>query len=146
VTGNYHVVDRQHIARFKDGVILANSGHFNDEINIDALGSTVRTVRPFVQEYTVDGRRVNLLAEGRLVNLSAAEGHPAAVMDMSFANQSLSVEYVVRHHADLKPAVYNVPAEIDQEVARLKLTSMGIAIDTLTPEQERYLASWEAGT
>ncbi len=147
VTGNYHVVDRQHIDRFKDGVILANSGHFNDEINIDALGGDVQTMRPFVQQYALDnGRRVYLLAEGRLVNLSAAEGHPASVMDMSFADQSLSVEYVVRHHAELQPKVYVVPTDIDQEVARLKLHSMGITIDVLTPEQEKYLGSWESGT
>ncbi len=151
VTGNYHVVDARHIARLKDGAIVANSGHFNDEINIDALGGDVRTVRPFVQEYRLanaDGgnRRVYLLAEGRLVNLSAAEGHPAAVMDMSFADQSLSVEYMVRHHAELERKVYIVPVEIDQEVARLKLRSMGVTIDVLTPEQEKYLASWESGT
>jgi len=147
VTGNYHVVDRQHIDRFKDGVILANSGHFNDEINIDALGSDVQTMRPFVQQYALDnGRRVYLLAEGRLVNLSAAEGHPASVMDMSFADQSLSVEHVVRHHTELQPKVYVVPTDIDQEVARLKLHSMGITIDVLTPEQEKYLGSWESGT
>ncbi len=146
VTGNYHVVDRQHVARFKSGVILANSGHFNDEINIDALGDEVRTVRPFVQEYRQGDRVVYLLAEGRLVNLSAAEGHPAAVMDMSFADQSLSVEHIMRHHAELERKVYDVPAEIDREVARLKLRSMGITIDTLTPEQETYLASWESGT
>ncbi len=147
VTGNYHVVDRQHIMRFKDGVILANSGHFNDEINIDALGGDVQTMRPFVQQYALDnGRRVYLLAEGRLVNLSAAEGHPASVMDMSFADQSLSVEHVVRHHAELEPKVYVVPTDIDQEVARLKLHSMGITIDILTPEQEKYLGSWESGT
>jgi len=148
VTGNYHVVDQKHIARFKDGAIIANSGHFNDEINIDALGADVRTVRPFVQEYRLDGgaRRVYLLAEGRLVNLSAAEGHPAAVMDMSFADQSLSVEYMVQHHAELERKVYDVPADIDQEVARLKLHSMGVTIDTLTSEQEKYLGSWESGT
>lgn len=148
VTGNYHVVDQKHIARFKDGAIIANSGHFNDEINIDALGGDVRTVRPFVQEYRLDGgeRRVYLLAEGRLVNLSAAEGHPAAVMDMSFADQSLSVEYMVRNYKSLERKVYDVPVDIDQEVARLKLHSMGVTIDTLTPEQEKYLGSWESGT
>ena len=146
VTGNYHVVAAQHIALLKDGVILANSGHFNDEIDIDALGGTVRTVRPFVQEYRLGERRVYLLAEGRLVNLSAAEGHPAAVMDMSFADQSLSVEYVVQSHAGLERKVYVVPAEIDREVARLKLQSMGVSIDTLTAEQITYLGSWESGT
>ncbi len=146
VTGNYHVVDAQHVALFKSGVILANSGHFNDEINIDALGGEVRTVRPFVQEYRLGERVIYLLAEGRLVNLSAAEGHPAAVMDMSFANQSLSVEHLVQHHATLEQKVYNVPVEIDREVARLKLRSMGVTIDTLTDEQVTYLGSWESGT
>jgi adenosylhomocysteinase len=146
VTGNYHVVDRQHIALFKNGVILANSGHFNNEINIAALGDQVRTVRPFVQEYRLDGRSIYLLAEGRLVNLSVAEGHPAAVMDMSFANQALAVEYVMQHHAELEPKVYDVPVALDREVARLKLRSMGVTIDVLTPEQEQYLASWESGT
>jgi adenosylhomocysteinase len=146
VTGNYHVVDRQHIARFKNGVILANSGHFNNEINIAALGDQVRTVRPFVQEYRLDGRSIYLLAEGRLVNLSVAEGHPAAVMDMSFANQALAVNYVMHHHAELERKVYDVPMELDREVARLKLRSMGVTIDVLTPEQEKYLASWESGT
>src|SRR5919109_4026358 len=146
VTGNYHVVDRQHIARFKNGVILANSGHFNDEIHIEALGDQARTVRPFVQEYRLDGRSIYLLAEGRLVNLSVAEGHPAAVMDMSFANQALAVEYVMHHHAELERKVYDVPMDLDREVARLKLRSMGVTIDVLTPEQEKYLASWESGT
>jgi adenosylhomocysteinase len=146
VTGNYHVVDSAHIARLKDGAILANSGHFNDEINIEALGRTVRTVRPFVQEYSLGDRRVYLLAEGRLVNLGAAEGHPAAVMDMSFADQALSVEHLVSHHAQMERKVYNVPMEIDQEVARLKLRSMNVTIDTLTAEQEQYLGSWESGT
>jgi adenosylhomocysteinase len=146
VTGNFHVVDRQHIARFKNGAILANAGHFNNEINIAALGDQVRTVRPFVQEYRLDGRSIYLLAEGRLVNLSVAEGHPAAVMDMSFANQALAVEYVMHHHAELERKVYDVPVELDREVARLKLRSMGVTIDVLTPEQEKYLASWESGT
>jgi adenosylhomocysteinase len=146
VTGNYHVVDRQHIARFKKGVILANAGHFNNEINIAALGDQVRTVRPFVQEYRLDGRSIYLLAEGRLVNLSVAEGHPAAVMDMSFANQALAVEYVMHHHAELERKVYDVPVDLDREVARLKLRSMSVTIDVLTPEQEKYLASWESGT
>src|SRR5918911_1365577 len=146
VTGNYHVVDRQHIARFKNGVILANAGHFNNEINIAALGDQVQTVRPFVQEYRLDGRSIYLLAEGRLVNLSVAEGHPAAVMDMSFANQALAVDYVMHHHADLERKVYDVPVELDREVARLKLRSMDVTIDVLTPEQEKYLASWESGT
>ena len=149
VTGNYHVVDRRHFAHLKDGVILANSGHFNDEINLDALaeGATVRTVRDFVQEYRyADGKRVYVLAEGRLVNISAAEGHPAAVMDMSFANQALSVEHLKQHAATMAPGVYLVPAEIDQQVASTKLRTMGVTIDTLTPEQEAYLASWQSGT
>jgi adenosylhomocysteinase len=148
VTGNYHVVDRRHFAVFKDGVILANSGHFNDEINLDGLaeGSAVRTVRPFVQEYaTTDGRRLYVLAEGRLVNISAAEGHPAAVMDMSFANQALCVEYL-HHGAALPPGVHDVPADIDQQVARTKLASMGVSIDSLTEEQVAYLGSWQSGT
>jgi adenosylhomocysteinase len=149
VTGNYHVVDRQHFAAFKDGVILANSGHFNDEINLDALGdgAAVRTVRDFVQEYKLqDGKRVYVLAEGRLVNISAAEGHPAAVMDMSFANQALTVEYLVKGDAKLAPGVHIVPEAIDQRVAKTKLHSMGVAIDTLTAEQVAYLASWQSGT
>ncbi len=150
VTGDLNVIDQQHIERLKDGAILANSGHFNDEINIPALESLTveqRQVRDFVQEYTLkDGRRVYLLAEGRLVNLSAAEGHPASVMDMSFANQALGVEYMLKHAHTLEPRVYTIPRDIDQEIARLKLISMGIEIDTLTPEQEKYLASWESGT
>jgi adenosylhomocysteinase len=148
VTGNLHVVDRKHFAVLKDGAILANSGHFNDEINLGALaeGATIRTVRPFVQEYALpDGRRVYVLAEGRLVNISAAEGHPAAVMDMSFANQSLSVEYLV-HSAKLAPGVHVVPAAIDQQVAKTKLQSLGVTIDTLTEAQIGYLASWQSGT
>ncbi|MBA2447535.1 MAG: adenosylhomocysteinase [Chloroflexi bacterium] len=150
VTGNLNVLDRQHVERMKDGAILANSGHFNDEINIPAIEEQARSkrrVRDFVDEYRLpDGRRIYLLAEGRLVNLSAAEGHPAAVMDMSFANQALSAEYVVRNAKQLKNEVYVVPEEIDREIARLKLHSMGVQIDTLTSEQEKYLASWEQGT
>jgi len=135
----------------KDGAILANSGHFNVEINLPALerlaGGRRRRLRPFVDEYLLpDGRRLFLLGEGRLINLAAAEGHPAAVMDMSFANQALGTEYMVRHAGELQPRVYDVPREIDQQVARLKLQSMGITIDTLTPEQHRYLSSWEEGT
>ena len=149
VTGNYHVVDRRHFAVFKNGAILANSGHFNDEINLEALaeGATVRTARPFVQEYLLaDGRRLYVLAEGRLVNISAAEGHPAAVMDMSFANQALTVEYLVSGAVKLAPGVHYVPQEIDQRVARTKLQTMGVAIDSLTEEQVKYLASWQSGT
>jgi adenosylhomocysteinase len=134
----------------KDGAILANSGHFNSEINLkamDELATDVRQVRPMVQQYRMgDGRRLHVLGEGRLINLAAAEGHPAAVMDMSFANQALSLEHLARHHSELERQVYDVPVEIDAEVARLKLHAMGVAIDTLTDEQVRYLNSWEEGT
>jgi adenosylhomocysteinase len=150
VTGDVNVLDRRHLERLKDGAIIANSGHFNDEINIPALESLStgkRRVRDFVDEYTyADGRRVHLLAEGRLVNLSAAEGHPASVMDMSFANQALGAEYMRQHAAELQPRVYTLPSAIDREIARLKLQAMGVRIDTLTPEQELYLNSWESGT
>jgi adenosylhomocysteinase len=149
VTGNLNVIDRPHLARMKDGAIVANTGHFNDEINIEALaeGATVRTVRDFVQEYRqADGRRIYLLAEGRLLNLSAAEGHPAAVMDMSFANQALSAEHIMLHGGELQPRVYTVPQEIDREIARLKLHAMNVTIDILTDEQTAYLSSWESGT
>jgi adenosylhomocysteinase len=150
VTGDYHVVDRRHLDKLKDGAIVANSGHFNDEINIeamDALSTEVKRVRPFVDEYNLrDGRKVYLLGEGRLINLAAAEGHPAAVMDMSFANQALAAEYVAKNHERLEPRVYDVPEDIDKEVARLKLAAMEVDIDVLTPEQEKYLASWESGT
>lgn len=149
-TGDKHVIDRQHLERMHDGAVLANSGHFNVEINLGALAdmaSEVRQVREGVDEYRLaDGRRVSLLAEGRLVNLAAAEGHPAAVMDMSFANQALGVEYLVKQGKELVPAVHPVPREIDREVARLKLASMGMEIDALTPEQETYLRSWREGT
>jgi adenosylhomocysteinase len=149
VTGDINVVDRDDFGVMKDGVILANSGHFNDEINIPALEEMAERctdLRDFVQEYVVDGKRVILLAQGRLLNLAAAEGHPAAVMDMSFANQALSAEYLKDHQGDLKPGVYVVPPEIDKEIARLKLDSMGVEIDVLTDEQQRYLSSWESGT
>ncbi len=151
VTGNKNVLDRHHFEVMKDGAILANSGHFNVEINIPALEELAagqkRRVRDFVDEYRLpDGRRIYLLAEGRLINLAAAEGHPAAVMDMSFANQALCAAYLVRNAGRLHKEVYNVPLEIDREVARLKLESMGVGIDTLTPEQQRYLESWEEGT
>jgi adenosylhomocysteinase len=151
VTGNTSVLREEHFERMRDGAILANSGHFDVEIDKTALADladgAVRRIRDFVDEYTfADGRRVHLLAEGRLVNLSAAEGHPAAVMDMSFANQALSVEWIAKHRDGLEPAVYPVPGEIDAEVARLKLRAMGVEIDDLTPEQERYLRSWEQGT
>lgn len=150
VTGDINVIDRQHLERMKDGALIANSGHFNDEINIPALeelSTNKRRVRDFVDEYTYpDGRRVHLLAEGRLVNLSAAEGHPASVMDMSFANQALGSEYMLSRAKDLEPHVYTLPPELDKEIARLKLHAMGVRIDTLTPEQDKYLNSWESGT
>lgn len=150
VTGGLNVLDEPHFAVMKDGAILANSGHFNVEINIPALeglASQKRRLRGCIDEYRLrDGRHLYLLAEGRLVNLAAAEGHPASVMDMSFANQALGVEYMVREGRKLEPRVYKVPQEIDQEVARLKLRSMGISIDVLTPEQQHYLESWESGT
>jgi adenosylhomocysteinase len=149
-TGDKHVIDEQHMAVMKDGSILCNTGHFNVEINIPALRSLAvetREARQFVEEFTLaDGRRLYLLAEGRLVNISAAEGHPAIVMDMSFANQALSTEYAVQHAATLERRVYPVPTEIDEEIARLKLATMGVSIDTLTEEQARYLASWDEGT
>jgi adenosylhomocysteinase len=150
VTGDLNVLDRQHFERMKDGAILANSGHFNSEINLkalDALASQVRQVREYVQEFRLDdGRRLHVLGEGRLINLAAAEGHPAAVMDMSFANQALSLEYLVQNRSALGPQVYDVPKEIDEEVARLKLTALGVRIDALTDEQKRYISSWEEGT
>jgi adenosylhomocysteinase len=150
IAGDTKVIDRRHFLKMKDGAIIANSGHFNVEINIPALESLAkskRRVRSFVDEYTLaDGRRIYLLGEGRLINLAAAEGHPASVMDMSFANQALCLEYLARTKGKLEPAVYPVPEIIDQEVGRLKLASMNIAIDSLTREQKRYLASWESGT
>jgi adenosylhomocysteinase len=149
-TGDINVVDVDDFEVMKDGAIVANSGHFNVEINIPALekmSTGKRRVREFVEEYTLaDGRRIHLLADGRLVNLSAAEGHPSAVMDMSFANQALGAEWMRQQAKNLKPGVYVLPAEIDNNIARLKLAGMGIEIDTLTPEQEKYLASWEMGT
>ena len=149
-TGNMNVIDKAHLELMKDGAILANSGHFNVEINIPALESLAkgkRGVRPFVEEYTMaDGRHLYLLGEGRLINLAAAEGHPASVMDMSFANQALCLEYMSQKRGSLAPKVYPVPQEIDKEVGRLKLNSMGILIDKLTAEQEKYLQSWEIGT
>jgi adenosylhomocysteinase len=151
VTGDKAVIRREHMELMKEGAMLANSGHFDVEIDKGALSDLasggVRRLREFVDEYTFgDGRKIHLLGEGRLVNLAAAEGHPAAVMDMSFANQALSVEWVVQHHTELEPKVYPVPVEIDKEVARLKLRGMGVEIDTLTSEQEAYLSSWEEGT
>jgi len=149
-TGDINVIEGPHFERMKDGAIVANSGHFNVELNLPALSAMaaeVERVRPFVDQYTLrDGRRIALLGEGRLVNLAAAEGHPSAVMDMSFANQALSSEYIAKNHAQLEKAVYRVPLDIDMAIAALKLHAMGIAIDTLTEEQERYLTSWEEGT
>ncbi|MBI5960908.1 MAG: adenosylhomocysteinase [Chloroflexi bacterium] len=150
-TGDINVVDVEHFEVMKDGAIVCNSGHFNVEINIPGLeklsGEEPRLVRPFVQQYRLkDGRLINLLAEGRLVNLAAAEGHPASVMDMSFANQSLGAEYMIRNAKTLGNQVHTIPAEIDQEIARLKLESMGIEIDKLTSEQDHYLNQWQEGT
>lgn len=150
VTGGLHGVDKPHFEAMKDGAVVANSGHFNVEINIDALeamSEAKRTVRPFVEEYTLeDGRRVFLLAEGRLVNLAAAEGHPPSVMDMSFANQALAAEHIVANHQSMPPGVYTLPEEIDMDIAKLKLHAMGMAFDQLTAEQTKYLNSWESGT
>jgi len=150
VTGDLNVIDRKHFEVMKNGAIVANSGHFNVEINIPALeemASDKRQVRPFVEQYNLpDGRVINMLGEGRLINLAAAEGHPASVMDMSFANQALGVEYMVKNAAKMQKKVYSIPEEIDREIARLKLSAMGVEIDTLTPEQIKYLNSWEEGT
>lgn len=150
VTGGYNVIDKAHFLVMKEGAILANSGHFNDEINIPALEKLSKgkqRLRAFVDEYTLeDGRHIYLLGDGRLINLAAAEGHPASVMDMSFANQALCSEYMVHINEPLRPGVHPVPEEIDNEVARIKLHSMGISIDALTDEQQKYLASWESGT
>jgi len=150
VTGDKHVIDKHHFQVMKDGAIVSNSGHFNVELNIPALEEMAvskRTIRDFVEEYKLsDGRSVFLLGEGRLINLAAAEGHPASVMDMSFANQALCMEYMVKNRGKLEIKVHPVPEEIDKEVARLKLKAMDVEIDSLTPEQEEYLASWEEGT
>src|SRR3984957_7533361 len=150
VTGNKSVLAQEHFERMKDGAVIANSGHFNVEIDIPALeklSSGHKEARPFVEEYSMkDGRKIYLLGEGRLINLAAAEGHPASVMDMSFANQALSAEYMIKHASELKSQVYSVPEHLDQQIAKLKLESMGFQIDKLTPEQEHYLASWSEGT
>ena len=150
VTGDVNVIDQQHLENMKEGALIANAGHFNDEINITALekmATAKRRVRDFVDEYTYsDGRHVHLLAEGRLVNLSAAEGHTASVMDIRFANQALGCEYKLQNAKQMQPRVYTIPTEMDKEIARLKLHAMGISIDTLTPEQDKYLNSWESGT
>jgi adenosylhomocysteinase len=149
-TGNINVFRKEHFAAMPDGAVLANSGHFDAELDLVALREMaeghVREVRENVQEFDLGGKRVNLVAEGRLVNLGAAEGHPAAVMDMSFANQALAAEYMVKNSKTLGNQVYVVPEEIDREIARLKLDSMGVSIDALTAEQQKYLASWDQGT
>jgi adenosylhomocysteinase len=149
-TGDINVIDRSHFEVMKDGAIVANSGHFNVEINIpalEAMATEKRQPRAFVDQYWLpDGRRIHLLGEGRLVNLAAAEGHPASVMDMSFANQALGADYMLRNADKLENKVYVIPEEVDQDIARLKLEAMGVHIDTLTPEQEKYLSSWEEGT
>ncbi len=150
ITGNKHVLRKEHFEKMKDGAIVCNSGHFNVEINIgdlEKMSSSKRTMRPFVEEYKLSNHnRVYLLADGRLINLSAAEGHPSCVMDMSFANQSFSVEYLVKHYKELEKKVYPVPTDIDEKIAAMKLESMGIKIDELTKEQKVYLASWQEGT
>jgi adenosylhomocysteinase len=150
VTGGLHTVGRQHLEVMADGAIIANSGHFNVEIDIpalEAISTGHRTVRDYVEEYTTkDGRHLYLLGEGRLINLAAAEGHPSAVMDMSFANQALSVEYLIKNRGNLAPGVHVVPVATDQEVGRLKLESMGVKIDKLSAEQQKYQESWESGT
>jgi adenosylhomocysteinase len=150
VTGNKSVIAREHFEKLKNGAILCNSGHFNVEVDLetlDRMAASRRQVREFVEEYVMkDGRRIFVLGEGRLINLAAAEGHPASVMDMSFANQALSAKYLVEQHASLEKRVYGVPDALDREIARLKLESMGVTIDKLTVEQEKYLASWSEGT
>jgi len=150
VTGNINVLRMEHFRAMKDGAIVANSGHFNVELDLETLhkeARKVRTVRPFVEEVTLEGgKRVFVLGEGRLINLAAAEGHPASVMDMSFANQALGIEYLLSHSKELEPKVYPIPKALDQEIARLKLEALGVTIDALTAEQSAYLASWQQGT
>jgi len=150
VTGNKSVVSADHFENMKDGAVICNSGHFNVEIDIPALEKlsiSKKPARPFVEEFVMrDGRKTYLLGEGRLINLAAAEGHPASVMDMSFANQALSVEHLIKHAPELKSQVYSVPEHIDRNIAKLKLESMGVHVDKLTAEQEHYLASWDEGT
>jgi adenosylhomocysteinase len=150
-TGDINVIDQHHFEAMKDGAIVCNSGHFNVELNLDALAEMAtdepRVIRPFVKQYTLpDGRCINILADGRLVNLGAAEGHPSAVMDMSFANQALSAEYMLSHAEELEPTVYGVPESIDLDIAKLKLRAMDVEIDVLTEQQKAYLASWQEGT
>ncbi len=149
LTGNMHVIRPEHFAVMKDGAIICNSGHFNIELDLEglaAMSSARSDVRDFVEEFVVNGRRILVLAEGRLINLAAAEGHPASVMDMSFANQALAAEYLVRHAGTLENAVHRLPPEVDTEIATLKMAAMGAAFDVLTPEQTKYLASWDSGT
>ena len=150
LTGDINVIRKEHFVTMKDGAMIANSGHFDVELDLPGLQEAAtgrRAIREFVEEFTLDsGRRLYVLGEGRLINLAAAEGHPSSVMDMSFANQALSAEYMAKNHTTLKVKVHAVPLEIDQDIARLKLASMGVSIDTLTPEQEKYLSSWEMGT
>ena len=150
VTGNVNVIRQEHFERMKDGAIVSNSGHFNVEIDLATLGKLAKgraMLREFVEEYTLrDGKRIIVLGEGRLINLASAEGHPSSVMDMSFANQALSSEYMLKNHGKLQKTVYAVPEHLDQEIARLKLKAMGVKVDKLTPEQTKYLASWEEGT
>jgi adenosylhomocysteinase len=150
VTGDVNVIRKEHFLKMKDGAIVANSGHFNVELDLNGLSEAApsrKVIRDFVEEYRLgNGRRIYVLGEGRLINLASAEGHPSSVMDMSFANQALAVEFIVKQHRTLEKKVYPVPREIDQEIARMKLRSMGVKIDVLTEEQENYLASWEKGT
>jgi adenosylhomocysteinase len=150
VSGNIHVIRKEHFLKMKDGAIIANSGHFNVELDLEGLNQLTlsrREIRDFVEEFHLqNGRKIYLLGEGRLINLASAEGHPSSVMDMSFANQALAVEYLIRHKKDLERKVYPVPSEIDHEIARMKLLSMCVQIDELSDEQRKYLASWEKGT
>ena len=150
LTGNINVVRREHFQVMKDGAIVCNSGHFNVELELDglkAIAKSTRQIRPFVEEHVLEnGRRINILGEGRLINLAAAEGHPSSVMDMSFANQALSVEHLLKKKATFEKRVYPVPHEIDHAIAKEKLTAMGITFDRLTAEQKKYLASWDMGT
>jgi adenosylhomocysteinase len=150
VTGNKHVIRREHFEAMKDGAMVCNSGHFDIEIDLAALGAMateVKQVRNFTQQYHLtNGKSVIVLGEGRLVNLAAAEGHPSAVMDMSFANQALACEYLVKHQGTLAPGLHSIPEAVDREIARLKLVAMGIEVDSLTPEQEIYINSWTMGT
>ena len=150
VTGNIHVIRREHFVKMKDGAIVANSGHFNVELDLEGLAKVTkkkRTIREYVEEHTLrNGKKINVLGGGRLINLAAAEGHPSSVMDMSFANQALCAEYVVKNANRLENTVHNVPTKIDESISKLKLNAIGVRIDNLTPEQKKYLSSWEIGT